>query len=92
MKEELLKKRQELMDRVEAIRADYRRGLDKDSEEQAVQLENRDTLHEIERVSLEEIARIDQQLKILCMKSKESASRKLPGSINSSRSWIEPPL
>jgi len=65
MKEELLKKRQELMDRVEAIRADYRRGLDKDSEEQAVQLENRDTLHEIERVSLEEIARIDQQLKEL---------------------------
>ena len=65
MKEELLKKRQELMDRVDAIRADYRRGLDADSEERALQLENRETLQEIERVSLEEIARIDEQLKAL---------------------------
>jgi len=63
MKEELLKKRKELMDRVDAIRADYRRGLDADSEERAVQLENRDTLQEIERVSLEEIARIDEKLR-----------------------------
>ncbi len=65
MKEELLKKRKELMDRVEAIKADYRRGLDADSEERALQLENRETLQEIERVSLEEIARIDEQLKAL---------------------------
>ena len=65
MKEELLKKRKELMDRVEAIRADYRRGLDADSEERAQQLENRETLEEIERVSLEEIARIDEQLEAL---------------------------
>jgi len=65
MKEDLLRKRKELMDRVEAIRKDYRRGLDADSEERALQLENRETLHEIERVSLEEIARIDAQLKTL---------------------------
>ncbi len=65
MKEELVKKRKELMDRVEAIRADYRRGLDADSEERAVQLENRETLYEIERVCLEEIAKIDEQLKVL---------------------------
>lgn len=65
MKEELLKKRKELMDRVAAIRADYRQGLDADSEERAVQLENRETLQEIERVSLEEIAKIDEQLKAL---------------------------
>lgn len=65
MKEELLRKRKELMDRVEAIRADYKRGLDRDSEERAVQLENRETLNEIERVSLEEIAKIDEQLKKL---------------------------
>lgn len=65
MKEELLKKRQELVDRVNAIKADYRRGLDADSEERAIQLENRETLNEIERVSLEEIARIDEQLKAL---------------------------
>lgn len=65
MKEELVKKRKELMDRVEAIRAEYRRGLDADSEERAVQLENRETLYEIERVCLEEIAKIDEQLKVL---------------------------
>jgi len=65
MKEELLKKRKELMDRVDAIKADYRRGLDADSEERAIQLQNRETLQEIERVSLEEIARIDEQLKAL---------------------------
>lgn len=65
MKEELEKKRKELMERVEAIRADYRRGLDADSEERAIQLENRETLEEIERVSLEEIARIDEQLRAL---------------------------
>jgi len=65
MKEELLKKRKELMDRVDAIKADIRKGLDADSEERAIQLENRDTLYEIERVSLEEIAKIDEQLKKL---------------------------
>ena len=65
MKEELIKKRKELMDRVDAIRADIRSGLDADSEERAIQLENRDTLLEIERVSLEEIARIDEKLRAL---------------------------
>ena len=65
MKEELIKKRKELTDRLDAIKADYRRGLDADSEERAVQLENRETLQEIERVTLEEIAKIDEQLKAL---------------------------
>ncbi len=65
MKEELIRRRKELMDRVDAIKADYRRGLDADSEERALQLENRETLQEIERVSLEEIAKIDEQLKAL---------------------------
>jgi RNA polymerase-binding transcription factor DksA len=65
MKEELLKKRKELTDRIDNIQADYRRGLDTDSEERAVQLENRETLYEIERVCLEEIAKIDEQLKTL---------------------------
>ncbi|MGI2259930.1 hypothetical protein [Shewanella sp. GXUN23E] len=63
MKQELMQKRQQLVERVEAIRADYRRGLNTDSEERAQQLENRDTLYELERISLEEIARIDEQLK-----------------------------
>lgn len=65
MKEELIAKRKELVERVDAIRADIRGGLDADSEERAIQLENRETLYEIERVSLEEIARIDEQLKAL---------------------------
>lgn len=65
MKEELIKKRKELTDRIEKIQADYRRGLDADSEERAVELENRDALYEIERVCLEEIAKIDEQLKTL---------------------------
>ena len=65
MKEELIAKRKELVERVDAIRADIRRGLDADSEERAIQLENRETLYEIERVSLEEIAKIDEQLKAL---------------------------
>ncbi len=65
MKEELIQKRNELMQRLEAIKADYRRGLDADSEERAVELENRETLQEIERVTLEEIAKIDEQLKAL---------------------------
>ena len=65
MKEKLVKKRKELMDRVDAIRADYRRGLDQDSEERTLQLENRETLEEIERVTLEEIAKIDEQLRAL---------------------------
>ena len=65
MKEQLITKRKELVERVDAIRADIRRGLDADSEERAIQLENRETLYEIERVSLEEIAKIDEQLKAL---------------------------
>ena len=65
MKEELLKKRKELTDRIDAIKTDLRQGLDADSEERAIQLENRETLYEIERVSLEEIAKIDEQLKRL---------------------------
>ena len=62
MNDDLINKRKELMSRVEAIRADYRQGLDADSEERATQLENRDTLYEIERVCLEEIAKIDEKL------------------------------
>ncbi|MEE4244234.1 MAG: hypothetical protein V2I33_02410 [Kangiellaceae bacterium] len=62
MNEDLVNKRKELISRVEAIRADYRQELDADSEERATQLENRDTLYEIERVCLEEIAKIDEKL------------------------------
>ena len=61
-REDLLEKRKELMARLAAIRADLGMGLDADSKEQAVQLENIDVLSEIARVAEEEIANIDRQL------------------------------
>jgi hypothetical protein len=61
-REDLLEKRKELMTRLAAIRADLGRGLDADSKEQAIQLENIDVLSEIARVAEEEIANIDRQL------------------------------
>ena len=60
---DLLRKRSELITRLAAIRADLSSGLDADSKEQAVQLENIDVLREIARISEEEIAQIDKQLK-----------------------------
>jgi predicted nucleic acid-binding Zn-ribbon protein len=58
-----LKQRQEELEhRLHAIRCDYHRGLDQDSEEQAVQLENMEVLQEIGRLAEEELAGIKQQL------------------------------
>jgi hypothetical protein len=62
-RETLLRKRSELVSRLAAIRKDLSSGLDADSKEQAIQLENIDVLREIARISEEEIARIDRQLK-----------------------------
>ena len=62
MKEELIQKRKELQDRLDSITEDYKRGLSADSEERAQELENRETLQEIERVTREEIAKIDEEL------------------------------
>ena len=56
----LLLREAELQERLQAIAADVRSGLDPDSEERAVQLENREVLEEIERVSTEELARVRQ--------------------------------
>ncbi len=55
-------KRAELRDRLERISLDYRRGLDRDLEEQAQELENADVLDEIARVTAEELARIEQAI------------------------------
>ncbi len=49
-----------LQGRLEAIAADIRGGLDPDSEERAVQLENREVLEEIERVTASELASVRQ--------------------------------
>jgi len=64
-REQLLKRREELVERLDAIRRDIGSGLDRDLEEQAQQLENRDTLMEIARVAQSELAEIDRQLEQL---------------------------
>lgn len=61
-KQRLIEKRQELRARIEAIENDYRRGLDSDSEERAVQLENADVLEGIARAAAEELQQIEKRL------------------------------
>lgn len=58
-------RRAELVDRLKAIQRDLGSGLDKDYEEQAIQLENLEVLQEIYRLAQEEIRDIDRQLAAL---------------------------
>jgi len=48
--------------RLQAIRRDLQGGLDRDMSDQAIQLENRDTLLEIARVTEQELAEVERQL------------------------------
>lgn len=59
---ELQNKRLELIERLEAIEADYRRGLDQDAEEQAIQLENAEVLDGIARAARAELERVEKEL------------------------------
>ena len=61
-KQELMTKKAELEERLKKIKDDFKSGLDADWEEQAVQLENRDVLLEIARVSEEELQKINAAL------------------------------
>ena len=61
-KQSLIAKRDELTARLEAINADYRRGLNADSEEQAAELANAEVLDGIARATAEELERIEKQL------------------------------
>ena len=61
-KQELIARHDELREQLNAIEQDYRRGLDPDFEEQAVQLENAEVLAGIARAAAEELAQIEQQL------------------------------
>jgi len=61
-REHLLQRRQELIQRMEAIRADLARGLDRDPEEQAVELENLEVLEELHRMAKEELERVEADL------------------------------
>ncbi|PID60663.1 MAG: hypothetical protein CSB44_09800 [Gammaproteobacteria bacterium] len=57
--------RERLRGRLEAISKDYRRGLSADSEERATELENAETLAEIQRVTEQELARVEAELEDL---------------------------
>ncbi len=57
-KDSLLLEETRLQERLQAIAKDIRGGLDPDSEERAAQLENREVLEEIERVTRIELERI----------------------------------
>lgn len=61
-KKELTQKRDELLQRLDAIKRDYGNGLSADSEEQAQQLENADVLAEISRVTNEELQKVSVAL------------------------------
>ncbi len=61
-RQELLTRKAELTQRLQAIRADLARGLDADSEEQAVQLENMEVLQEIGRLAENELESIEKAL------------------------------
>ncbi len=58
----LINKRDDLTARIDSINKDFRRGLDRDLSEQAIQLENAEVLQEILRVSTDELARVKAQL------------------------------
>ena len=59
---DLLARREELVKRLNSIRADLGRGLEADAEEQAIQLENLEVLQEIARLAETELAAIDAEL------------------------------
>ena len=60
---------QGLIKRIEAIRADVGRGLDNDTEDQAIELENLEVLEEISRIAREELNKVEQELAVLNSKS-----------------------
>lgn len=60
--EKLSQRRDELKARLQAILRDLEKGLEKDAEEQAIQLENMEVLQEIACVSEEELREIDLKL------------------------------
>ena len=64
-KSELMTKRDELRERLEAIEKDYRQGLDADSGERAVQLENAEVLDGIARAARDELDQIEKELAAL---------------------------
>lgn len=60
--EDLQEKKKELEDRILAIEKDIKSGLDPDSEEQAVQLENYEVLLEILRNTEDELNSVNKKI------------------------------
>jgi len=58
----LLARRIELVTRLESIEKDYRGGLDANSHERAIQLENAEVLHGIANAAADELDEIEGQL------------------------------
>ena len=63
-REQLIARKNELVQRLKAIRSDLAKGLAADSEEQALQLENLEVLQEIYRLADEELRNIEKELKV----------------------------
>jgi hypothetical protein len=63
--QELEARRRELRGRIQAIHQDLGRGLEKDYEEQSIQLENLEVLQEIARVAEQELREIEMELAAL---------------------------
>ncbi|MDH3354597.1 MAG: hypothetical protein OEL79_05220 [Chromatiales bacterium] len=61
----LIAKRDELRERLDSIEADYRKGLNADSEEQAQELQNAEVLEGIAKSASEELQRIEKLLEEL---------------------------
>jgi hypothetical protein len=59
---QLKKERDRLRQKLAAIEADYRKGLEADSEDQAIELENADVLEGIARATAEELEKVEKSL------------------------------
>ena len=64
-KARLLARRDELRDRIDSINSDFRQGLDADSEERAIQLENYEVLQGIANAAADELRQIEARLALL---------------------------
>lgn len=60
--EQLLARKEELVQRLKAIRNDLAGGLAADSKEQALQLENMEVIQEIHRLADEELRAVEREL------------------------------
>ena len=65
IKQSLLEKRDELESRISKIKKDYANPLNKNSSEQAVELENSEVLAVIQREAVEELTQINRSLQLI---------------------------